>query len=116
MIVLIFKKGDKANIAVYRPVALLTTVSKVFEIVLYDILYDQFKYVNNRCQYGFTRGRGAILQLLDYLDEVYKARDDSEGSFLVCVYEDSEKTLTRCAMALYCENFGLVMCAQLYTR
>ena len=51
---LIFKKDDKENFANCRPISIMTTISKVLEIIIYSRL---LKHVNNNIlvneQFGF---------------------------------------------------------------
>ena len=42
-IIPLFKKGDASNMSDYRPISLLPTISKVFERVIYNQLYDYFQ-------------------------------------------------------------------------
>ena len=51
----IFKKGDTSFPENYRPISLLPAISKVFEKVVFNQLYEYFisnKLLNNN-QYGF---------------------------------------------------------------
>jgi hypothetical protein len=51
----LFKKGDKENMANYRPVSLLTSFSKIFEKIMYERLLQHIN-VNNSLveeQFGF---------------------------------------------------------------
>jgi hypothetical protein len=51
----LFKKGDRENMANYRPISLLTSVSKVFEKIIYERLMQHIK-ANNilvKEQFGF---------------------------------------------------------------
>jgi len=49
------KKGDKENVASYRPISLLTSFSKVFERIIYDRLLKRIKTNNILAveQFGF---------------------------------------------------------------
>ena len=38
----LFKKGDQSLLLNYRPISLLPTISKVFEIILFDQMYTYF--------------------------------------------------------------------------
>ena len=73
----IFKSGDKADIKNYRPVPLLCILSKVLEKLIYNSLSE---FVSNRIstqQFGFTKGRSSLQQLLVYFSNVLDATDRS---------------------------------------
>ena len=73
----IFKSGDKADIRNYRPVSLLCILSKVLEKLIYNSLSE---FVSNRIstqQFGFTKGRSSLQQLLVYFSNVVDATDGS---------------------------------------
>ena len=46
-------KGDKTN---YRPVSILANISKIYEKLFYNQLYDYFDDILNSSQYGFRKG------------------------------------------------------------
>ena len=56
-IILIFKKGDSSLLVNYRPISLLPTISKVFERVIHDQMYEYFNNFNLLAeqQYGFRK-------------------------------------------------------------
>ena len=45
-IIPIFKKGDSSLLVNYRPISLLPTISKVFERVIHDQMYEYFNNFN----------------------------------------------------------------------
>jgi len=51
----LLKKGDKENVANYRPISLLTSFSKVFERIIYDRLLKHIETNNILAveQFGF---------------------------------------------------------------
>jgi len=51
----VYKKGDRDNVANYRPVSLLTAFSKVFERIIYDRLLQHIETNNilTDVQFGF---------------------------------------------------------------
>ena len=53
----IFKKGDSSLLVNYRPISLLPTISKVFERVIHNQMYDYFNNFNLLAeqQYGFRK-------------------------------------------------------------
>ena len=78
----IFKSGNKAYIRNYRPVFLLFILSKVLEKLIYNSLSE---FVSNRIsiqQFGFTKGRSSLQQLLVYFSNVV---DTTNGSASVDV-------------------------------
>ena len=49
----LLKKGDKENVANYRPVSLLTSFSKVFERIIYDRLLKHIETNNILANFRF---------------------------------------------------------------
>jgi hypothetical protein len=73
-IIPIFKKGESEIIGNYRPVSLLSTVSKVFERAFYSRLSNFVTRPNilYQMQFRFREGHStdlAIIQLLDTIIE-----------------------------------------------
>ena len=70
----IYKKGDTGDINNYRPITLVPVLSKVFEHLLKQQLYNYFEENNTltTSQYGFRKSKSttyAILSMLEYLIE-----------------------------------------------
>ena len=79
------KKGSKAVVVNYRPVTLLCFVSKVLEKILYGSIVNFFKGLISDSHYGFRERGSVILQMITYLDEIYKFCSENNrenGSFL----------------------------------
>jgi len=87
----LFKKGDKSSASNYRPVSLTSVVCKVFEGFVRDQLCDHL--VKNGLlsddQFGFTKGRSCVTQLLVTVNEWMSALDD--GLSVDAVYMDLKK-------------------------
>jgi hypothetical protein len=51
----IYKRGDKSSPSNYRPISLLPVLSKIFEKVIYNRLFDHLhsNVILNEHQYGF---------------------------------------------------------------
>ena len=67
----IYKKGDRVFLENYRPISLLPTISKIFERVIHDQLYDYFNSNNLLAaqQYGFRPQHSteyAAVKLVDH--------------------------------------------------
>lgn len=83
----IFKKGDNANINNYRPISLLSPLSKILEKAVYMRLFSFFETHKIICnnQYGFRPSHSTELALLDYLHHILSKLNDkklSVGLFL----------------------------------
>ena len=93
----IHKENDKADVSNYRPISLLTNVSKVFERVLFNHLYPLIEDQLDDRQFGFRQKRSAVLQLLIYLQEVYAKADDAKTNELFALYVDFKKAFDKVA-------------------
>jgi hypothetical protein len=74
------KKNDKNIFDNYRPVSVLTSISKVFEKLLHSQIYD---YFNNNgllyiSQYGFRKLHSTDLAALEFIDRVIMDLDKGE--------------------------------------
>jgi len=69
----IFKSGDATVPSNYRPISILTDLSKVFEKLMYKQLSGFLKSfdVLTACQFGFQQNSSTSDALLEYLDHVY---------------------------------------------
>jgi exonuclease III len=78
----IFKKGDKENIANYRPISVLPYFAKYLEKIMYDRLSSYVKKANiiHYSQHGFQQGHSTFMALLDMEDRISKAIDNNEYS------------------------------------
>ena len=86
-VVPIHKKDDKQNVKNYRPVSLLPICGKIFERLIYNVMYD-FLTENDLLspnQSGFRSGDSCINQLLSINHEILNAFDkglEVRGIFL----------------------------------
>jgi hypothetical protein len=76
----IFKKNDKSLLSNYRPIALLSCVSKVVERQVYNELYDfcQQHHLLSDKNSGFKKNVGTINQLINLVNMIYQGLDDRE--------------------------------------
>ena len=82
-----FKKGDQTCFSNYRPISLLPAISKVFERILHDQIYNYFE--NNSLfffsQYGYRRKHStefATVQLVEYIISKIDQRKDVATVFM----------------------------------
>ena len=70
----LFKKGDSCLLVNYRPISLLPTISKVFERVIHDQMYEYFNRFNLLAeqQYGFRKQHSTEYAAIKLIDHVSK--------------------------------------------
>lgn len=74
----LFKKGDRSGIENYRPIALISIFSKIFEKIMYEQLigfFDKFNILKSD-QYGFQRKKSTTLATYNLISEVLKQTND----------------------------------------
>ena len=87
----LYKKGKNSLLENYRPISLLPSVSKVFERIMHNQIYEYFENSKllYRSQYGFRRGHSTELAALELVDKILKEMD--QGKIPINVYMDLSK-------------------------
>ena len=70
----IFKSGDRASVANYRPISLLSILSKVFERFIFDHILEFVSSSISGNQFGFLKHRSTVQQLLLFLDHLLQSK------------------------------------------
>ena len=87
----LFKNGDKTVFTNYRPISLLSSISKIFERIIFDQLYKYF--VTNKLfyssQYGFRKEHSTELAALEFVDRLIYKLD--KGSVPIGTFIDLSK-------------------------
>ena len=87
----LFEKGDKTVFTNYRPISLLSSISKIFESIIFDQLYKYF--VTNKffdsSQYGFRKEHSTELAALEFVDRLIYKLDN--GSISIGIFIDLSK-------------------------
>lgn len=68
----IFKKGDRSDFANYRPIAILSNVSKIFEKIMASQVND-FLCSSNQlsvAQHGFSKGKNTISAIINAVSDI----------------------------------------------
>jgi hypothetical protein len=69
----LFKKGDKSNISNYRPISILSSLSKVLEKVMYQLQESLNKYIILAEQFGFRTDSTTNKAIYKLINETLKA-------------------------------------------
>ena len=73
----IYKKGQKDDVSNYRPISLLTLISKIFERIIYIRTVNFFKKsdIFSNFQFGFRENHSTTHALLSFVEKVTHALD-----------------------------------------
>ena len=85
----VFKKLDPSDKANYRPVSILPLVSKVFEKIMYDQLYEYIEHFLNQLLCGFRKVHSTQHTLFRLSQKWQKERDS--GGFIGTILMDLSK-------------------------
>ena len=96
-IVPIHKAGSRASCDNYRPIALLSSISKILEKIVATRLVNHLETnkLINKNQYGFQRGRNTeqnLIQLINYI-----SKSLNEGDYCIGVFLDLRKAFDVCS-------------------
>ena len=75
-----YKKGKRTGKTKYRPVSILSNISKIYERLMLDNMSDYFNDVLSKFQCGFRKGFGTQNCLLYMMETIRKTRDN-QGVF-----------------------------------
>ena len=92
-VVPVFKKGERHNICNYRPISLLSVVSKVMERCIYNRIYPVLRPQIYSGQHGFSRNRSTATQLTLVQHRIGEILD--KGGQVDMIYLDFAKAFDR---------------------
>lgn len=98
----IFKAGDKANIENYRPISIISAISKIFEKGIYLHIHNQTCNQISDMQHGFTTGKSTLSNLLEYNN--YLAKNMVKGNQVDTIFTDMTKAFDRIDHSLLLEK------------
>lgn len=109
-IIPIYKNGSKHELSNFRPIALLTCLSKVLEKIIYKRLYnfwEKHKLLNDN-QYGFRSNRNTIHAISIFLGNILKNLESNEYSIgLFIDFSKAFDTIDHNILLYKLENYGL---------
>jgi len=83
----IYKSGDKSNVTNYRPISILSVLSKIFERLAYTRLVSylqKFGILKNN-QFGFRKLRSTSDAILEFLNDAYVSLENRSQFVAVCI-------------------------------
>ena len=91
LVVPIFKSGDKTLPQNYRPISLISNVSKIIERVLHKRMYDFLVSENliSKTQFGFRKGHSTEHAVIYFMDYVTKELEN--GRHVIGLFLDTKK-------------------------
>ena len=96
-VVPVHRKDIKTLVKNYRPISLLPIFGKIFEKIIYNVLFEHLKTndILVNCQSGFLPGDSCISQLLSITHDIYKAFDGNPSLEVRGAFLDNSKAFDR---------------------
>ena len=66
----VYKSGDKSNLKNYRPISLLSSISKILERLIYNKITEHLSKTLSHYQFGFQKLKSTLQQLLLYFNDL----------------------------------------------
>ena len=95
------KDGPKNCLESHRAISLLPKVSLIFERIVFNYIHSAIKDKLHPKHFGFQAKRGAFLQLLYYLESIYR----KSSSILFAVRLDYAKVFDKVPYAVLLKKF-----------
>jgi hypothetical protein len=89
----------------YRGIAILSTVGKLFELLVYRYMYEDLKGQLADYQHGFVKDRSIVMNLLKYSFFVFKSIED--GCQVDSVYMDFSKDFDKVRHRLLLDKISI---------
>ena len=94
-IVPMFSDGNKQEVANYRQISLLSTVSKLLEQSIFIKLYPLVSPFLSKSQHGFRPKSSTQTNLIEFLHHLFFNVDSSRCDFLMAFYIDFKKAFDK---------------------
>lgn len=94
----IHKDDDKTQCQNYRPISILSCFSKIFESIIYDVIYPHVQPLISIKQHGFVKKKSTLTNLLEYKN--YLCRAFAKNTQVDSIYTDFSKAFDKVNHAL----------------
>ena len=78
----IFKNGNRRNVLNYRPIAMMGSISKVFDAIMADKLVERMLALIVENQHGFVKNESIVTNLINYIYYIAASRDGTQVYYL----------------------------------
>lgn len=89
----ILKSGDSTNVENYRPISILSAISKIYDKLILKHIQTKTSHLLATEQHGFTMGKSTLSNLLEFTN--YVTSNISGGGQIDTVYMDLAKAFDR---------------------
>jgi len=96
-VVPVHKLGEKSHVENYRPISLLSIISKVLERCVFNNIKNHVYDRLNPSQHGFMPGKSCVTQLIEVLEQV--GRELEHGKQIDVLYLDMSKAFDKVSHA-----------------
>jgi sterol desaturase/sphingolipid hydroxylase (fatty acid hydroxylase superfamily) len=93
LLTLFFKSVKRNDVSNYRGIAILLTVGKLLELLVYRHMYEDLKSQLANCQHGFVKSMSTVSNLLEYSSFVLKSIEN--GCQVDLIYTDFSKAFDK---------------------
>lgn len=107
-IIPVYKSGEKNIVSNYRPIAILSNIAKVFEIIICSYLNRQIDNKISDFQHGFRKKRSSCGNLVDFVN--YATNALAKNNQVDVIYTDFAKAFDKVDHSIILEklhHFGL---------
>lgn len=103
-VVPVFKSGDQAEVSSYRPISLISTIGKIFEILIKEKLMSYFTESNiiSENQFGFVPHKGTDLAVEKHVNSIVGSIE--KNNFTLALYLDFQKAFDTVDIRLLIEK------------
>ena len=85
-VIAVHKKGSRSDIKNYRPITMLTALSKIFERLMFNRLYEYLETNSllHNSQFGFRKGKSTQNAILKFVDGIHRYQESNLIPIGIC--------------------------------